>query len=72
MSTRSRLFYVTVFGLAAMFLVIPVANAYIDPGSGSFIFQALVGGLLAVALVVKGFWRRIVSVFKHDRTADEH
>ena len=72
MNTRSRIFIVTVLSLALMLIVIPVANAYIDPGSGSFIFQALIGGLLAVALVVKGFWRRIVSFFtKRDRTAEE-
>lgn len=35
--------------------------AYIDAGSGSFIFQAIVGTALAVALTVKMFWRRIVD-----------
>jgi hypothetical protein len=68
---RSRIFTVSVVTLAVMFVVIPVANAYIDPGSGSFIFQAVVGGLLAAALVVKGFWRRLVSFFTKRRTADE-
>ena len=71
MSTRSRIFTVSVLSLSVMFVVIPAANAYIDPGSGSFIFQAVVGGLLAAALVVKGFWRRIVSFFTKRRTADE-
>ena len=72
MNTPSRIFIVTVLSLALMLIVIPVANAYIDPGSGSFIFQAVVGGLLAAALVMKGFWRRILSFFtKRGRTADE-
>jgi hypothetical protein len=35
--------------------------AYIDPGSGSFVFQAVVGTALAVGLTVKMFWRRIVG-----------
>jgi hypothetical protein len=36
--------------------------AYIDPGSGSFVFQAVVGAALAVGLTVKMFWRRIVGL----------
>jgi len=46
-----------------MFLVVlvalPAGLAYIDPGTGSYIFQAIVGGLLAAALAIKVFWRRI-------------
>lgn len=42
--------------------------AYIDPGSGSFIFQAIVGTALAAAFAVKMFWRRIVGfVTRRDR-----
>jgi hypothetical protein len=32
---------------------------YIDPGSGSYFFQLLIGGLLGVGVAVKVFWRRI-------------
>lgn len=46
------------------FLVIPVAGAYLDPGTGSLIFQVAVGAVMAVSLAVKVFWRRIVSFFK--------
>ncbi|MGH2660275.1 MAG: hypothetical protein ACRDHS_11570 [Actinomycetota bacterium] len=66
------MFFLAIFCLAFMFLVVPVANAYIDPGTGSFVFQALVGGILAVGLVGKVFWRRIVAFFtRRDRTAEE-
>jgi hypothetical protein len=42
--------------------------AYIDPGSGSFIFQAVVGAALAAGLAAKVFWRRIVGfVSRRDR-----
>lgn len=44
-------------------LVLPAANAYIDPGSGSLIFQAVVGAAMAVSLGVKVFWRRITGFF---------
>ncbi len=35
--------------------------AYIDPGSGSLLFQALLSGLLTVIL----FFKRIVAYFKY-------
>jgi hypothetical protein len=40
-------------------LVVPVANGYVDPGTGSYIFQVLIGVLLGAAVAVKVFWRRI-------------
>jgi hypothetical protein len=32
--------------------------AYLDPGSGSMILQAVVGGVAAVAVFGKMYWRR--------------
>jgi len=61
MSRSSRIFGMVLLCLAFQFVSIAPANAYIDPGAGSFIFQALVGAFLAAALTVKVFWRRIVS-----------
>jgi hypothetical protein len=40
-------------------LVVPAANAYVDPGTGSFIFQVLIGAFLGAAVAVKVFWKRI-------------
>ena len=65
MSRGSRVYLVAVFSFGFLFGYLPVANAYLDPGSGSFIFQALVGAFLAVALTVKVFWRKIVSLVTH-------
>ncbi len=52
--------------VAALFSAVPVASAqaYIDPGSGSYIFQLIVAGALGAAFAVKVFWRRIWSFFK--------
>ncbi len=36
-------------------------NAYVDPGTGSFIFQAAIGGLLAAGVAVRVFWGRITG-----------
>lgn len=37
------------------------AHAYLDPGTGSYIFQILIAGLLGAAFAVKVFWARIKS-----------
>lgn len=36
-------------------------HAYIDPGTGSYFIQLLVGGLLALLYTVKIYWTRIRS-----------
>ncbi|CAN5552471.1 hypothetical protein BH24ACT26_BH24ACT26_16570 [soil metagenome] len=51
-------------------LVVPVANAYIDPGSGSYIFQILIGLLLGAGVGLKVFWQRIRAFFSRERTGD--
>ncbi len=61
MRDRDRLVIVLLLTLAFVSVGLPAAHAYVDPGTGSFIFQALVGGLLAGALALKVFWRRIVG-----------
>jgi hypothetical protein len=33
--------------------------AYIDPGSGSYVFQVLIGFLLAAAVAMRAYWRRV-------------
>jgi hypothetical protein len=46
--------------------------AYIDPGSGSYFFQLLIGGLLGAAVAVKLWWRRIWAFLtrRRDRARD--
>jgi hypothetical protein len=49
------------------------AYAYLDPGTGSMILQAVVAGALGSAFAIKMFWQRIVGFFKGrmNRSADE-
>jgi hypothetical protein len=43
--------------------------AYLDPGSAGVLLQMLGGGVAALAVAVKLFWRRILR-FLHIRTDD--
>jgi 16S rRNA C1402 (ribose-2'-O) methylase RsmI len=49
------------FTLVALLLLLSARNAfaYVDPGTGSYILQFIIAGLLGAAFVFKGFWRNI-------------
>jgi hypothetical protein len=50
------------FLLLFLFFTQP-ADAYIDPGTGSFIFQMVVGAILGFFFIIKLHLRRIKSFF---------
>ncbi len=70
-NTKDRIFLVVVLVLAFSASVIPVANAYIDAGSGSFIIQMVVGAALGVGLFLKVYWRKFVSLFKRNGSSND-
>jgi hypothetical protein len=60
--------YRIVAAALAALLIHPVlfvsdACAYLDPGTGSYILQMIVAGLLGAAFAVKIFWMRIRRFF---------
>lgn len=49
-----------VFALAvAMLLCVAPAHAYLDPGSGSYLYYLLVSGFLGAGALVKFYWQRL-------------
>jgi len=40
------------------------AYAYLDPGSGSIIFQILIGFLAATLFTLKLYWNKFIVLFK--------
>jgi hypothetical protein len=38
--------------------------AYLDPGTGSMLVQLLVGGVAAVAVTAKFYWRRVLTFLR--------
>ncbi len=55
----------TICTLAALLQMVftPPAHAYLDPGTGSYIFQLLLAAVVGLAFVIKVFWGRIKSFF---------
>ena len=47
------------------------AAAYLDPGTGSFVIQCIVGGVLAAAFTVKQYWLAIKNFFTGKKQATE-
>jgi hypothetical protein len=45
--------------------------AYLDPGTGSVILQIIAGGVAAVAVSAKLFWRRILALLHIKRDDDD-
>ncbi|MGH9857705.1 MAG: hypothetical protein ACRD4B_07675 [Acidobacteriota bacterium] len=37
--------------------------AYLDPGTGSYLIQIIIGGVLGVGVIVKAYWSKIKSIF---------
>ncbi len=40
---------------------------YLDPGTGSLIFQIILAGLLGISVFIKVFWRKILNLFKSNK-----
>ena len=46
-------------------------DAYLDPGSGSYLLQLLIAGLLGSLFVVRASWSKIKSFFRGLFTREE-
>lgn len=43
---------------------------YLDPGTGSFIIQMLLAGLLGIAVAVRIYWKKIVAFFNKNKSGE--
>jgi hypothetical protein len=39
------------------------ALAYLDPGTGSILLQAIIGGAATGLFIMRGYWRKIKNLF---------
>jgi hypothetical protein len=54
----------TILFIGIVFLTYSNAYAYIDPGTGSFVVQAVIASVAGAIYVLKTYWARITSFFK--------
>jgi len=65
------------FALTVCVLLIcgEVAHAYMDPGTGSYLFQLLMASILGALFAIKMYWKSLKVVFKNlfskNREADK-
>ncbi len=51
-------------GLAIVFVTPSDAWAYIDPGTGSYLFQIAAAGLLGAAYTLRRYWSALASALR--------
>jgi hypothetical protein len=60
------------FGVAVMAVVLGLlaapAEAYLDPGTGSYVFQMVAAAVVSVGFVARAYWHRVRGFFaRRDR-----
>jgi hypothetical protein len=50
--------------LAVSLVFVSRANAYLDPGTGSYMLQLAIAGIAGALFAVKMFWKNILDLFK--------
>lgn len=63
-NTRSSQMMIKIIVVVMCCLLPQDASAYLDPGTGSYIFQIIIAGLIAALFFVKLSWRRIKNAIK--------
>lgn len=63
-SRRERAAWIVALTATLWLAVLAPASAYIDPGSTSLIFSAIVAGAAAAGMTLRLTWRRIVDLFR--------
>ena len=63
----ARVGWVIYITIGFSLLVISPAAAYIDAGTGSMIWAAIVGGLVSIPVMVAAFWGKLMAFFRRKR-----
>ena len=54
---------ILLYNIIAIFLIVTNAYAYLDPGTGSFILQAIIGFLAALSAGFLYYWTKVKNFF---------
>ena len=63
-SIRKKLLAATLFYI----MITGEARAYVDPGTGSYILQILIAGLLGAAFALKLYWNKLKGFISSSRS----
>jgi len=56
-----------ILSISFLFLLLPkTAYAYLDPGTGSYLFQLLIAGFLGGTFFIKTVFRKVKKLFKNN------
>ena len=56
--------YLLALALSLVVLGERPAEAYVDPGSASYLFQLVVGGALGALFLIRTYWTRLVTTVR--------
>ena len=62
---NKKMFYGLFLIAALQFTLSQNAFAYLDPGTGSYVFQVLVAAFIGGLFTIKIFWQKIKSFFSN-------
>jgi len=60
----ANVFLILIVSIALQVALAPSAFAYLDPGTGSYIFQILAAAIIGGIYTVKMYWQRIKNFFR--------
>jgi hypothetical protein len=60
-----------VFALLLVLASTHEAYAYIDPGTGSYVMQLIIAGLVGVGFAIKIYWGRIKGFFSRSPSGEQ-
>jgi undecaprenyl pyrophosphate phosphatase UppP len=59
-----KTFFVLTLAVAMHLILSKDALAYLDPGTGSYIFQVLIASFIVALVAIKTFWQNIKNFFR--------
>ena len=63
MFKKDKLFNISFLAIMTVLFMTKPTYAYLDPGTGSFVIQVLVGFVAGAGVLVKMYWNKIISIF---------
>ena len=69
--SAARIGWIAYLTVTLWLLVVPAAQAYVDPGSTGLLFTWIVAGIAAVAMTFRTFWHRVRRLFKRGQAPQQ-